>query len=228
MCTKTDFTIVLDLDDTLIKSWEYPYWLDDYNIYNDINLYKYFYPQNKNSLAYSIYCESDVKSKKIKLWGIERPYLRDFLQFCQLYFKNIIVWSAGKEFYVYDISKQIFYNNNLNPPALIWTRNECSYDTKKKIYHKPLNKLSSEIDIDIKKIFIIDDKKITFQDNEDNGILIPEWAPGKKRKEEIPLISDLKDRSDQALKELQKWFMNDEVILSQDIRLLNKKNIFTF
>lgn len=223
-CTMTKFTIILDLDETLIKSWESINFVDELEIYSNVEVYKKFIYDNSSPVIYSIYSNNRYGNKEVRLWGIERPNLDIFMKFIHKYFQHIIVWSAGLPFYVEDLCRHIFKKNGYPCPKMIWTRENSEY-YKDGAYHKPLSKIydQNSFNIDYKKTFILDDKPYTFTNNPKNGILIPPYNPGNYL---TPKLDDLLDRSDNNLVKLINWFSRDEVINSKDIRELEKSNIF--
>jgi len=228
----TQFSIILDLDETLIKSWENPQWLPSLEIYSNIDNYKKFCPQSgvqqfqDKPIIYSIYSGTRNNGRETKLWGIERPYLREFIDFTHDYFKHIIVWSAGLSFYVEDLCRHIFKKCGHPCPKMIWSRENC--EKAKHYLHKPINKISkqSNLNIDLSKTFIVDDKEFTFSDNPHNGILIPQYNPGLGNLNNIPTLDNLLDRKDDHLLRLMNWFSKPEVMSALDVRTLDKSYIF--
>lgn len=223
-------TLILDLDETLIHSYEDPHFLESYGIYTTPEIYRKFHPTGSSPIAYSMFL--DLPSGNSRIWGLYRPYMYEFLSFAKEYFDNILVWSAGLQSYVEEISQRIFLDSGMSSPKLIWSRNKC-YNYQG-YYHKPISELISDIStrpfsqlkIEAKSTLILDDKTYTFMQNPDNGVLIPIFYPGKDRSNKIPLLQDLLDRSDNALVQFMNWLKRSEVRNCEDIRILNKTKIF--
>jgi TFIIF-interacting CTD phosphatase-like protein len=223
-------TLILDLDETLIHSWENSRFIDTYKIYTDPTIYRRFHPLGTPQIAYSMLL--DMNGSLNRIWGLHRPYLYEFLSFAGQYFDNIIVWSAGIRPYVDEITKQIFLESGLQPPKIVWSRNKCS--NYQGLYHKPISEINAELatrpyetfTIDPKSTLILDDKQHTFMENPQNGILIRPYHPGKNRPEKFPTMEDLLDRSDKDLLQFMRWLERPEVRNAEDVRSLDKTNIF--
>lgn len=219
-------TLILDLDETLVHSWENPDFLESYKIYYDPVVYRKFHPVGSSQIAYSMALEMPNNTKS-RIWGLHRPHLYEFLSFAGTYFDNIIVWSAGIHPYVEEITKQIFLESGLNPPKMVWSRSNCqNYNG---LYHKPIYELITELSqrpyqtfqIDPRWTLIVDDKSHTFMLNTQSGILIPPYHPGKN-----PSLEQLLDQSDDALLKLKRWLERPEVKNAPDVRTLDKSRIF--
>ena len=223
-------TLILDLDETLLHSWENPSFLDTYQIYSDPLVYRKFHPTGSPAIAYSMYLE--INSHPNRIWGLHRPQLYEFLSFAGEYFENILVWSAGIHSYVNELAKQIFLESGLRAPKMIWSRNNCS--NYQGLYHKPIADINAELSnrpyvtfkIDPKSTLVLDDKIHTFMENPQNGCLCPVYHPGKNRPNKIPTLDDLLDRSDKALMQFKDWLMTPEVLNAEDVRSLDKTHIF--
>ena len=218
--TQNGKTLILDLDETLACSYQNPE-LESLQIYTNPSIYRKFHPSGEKQFCYSVIV--DVNGEPLKIWGVTRPGLEEFLKFAQEYFENVIIWSAGIGPYVEGICREIFDVNSLNLPRLIWSRKDCSSEPG--YFHKPLgdliNKLNgSLIRVDPAKTLIVDDRNYTFLRNPENGVLIPRFAPGKN-------LDDLTNRSDRSLYQLMDWLKRPEVINSEDFRKLDKTRIFS-
>lgn len=218
-------TLILDLDETLVSSYENPNFIDEYKIYSFPEIYHQFhYP---SPITYSVSLINHEGTNHI--WGLHRPYLHEFLTYIEPYFDNIIVWSAGVEDYVLYITHDIFYNFGHQMPKIIWSRNNCA-KTDDDLFHKPIKfvtkavEVNQYIQIDPQLTLVIDDRGHTFRENPHNGILIPPYRPGKRKN---PTLDDLLDRSDIALLQLMKWLESPEVKYATDYRVLDKSKIFT-
>jgi hypothetical protein len=218
--TLTDKAIVLDLDETLVHTFDEMSELTSLNIFKDPKL------MDIKERIYILTLDDVVDSRgtgsKTKLWGIFRPHLKEFLDFCFTYFRTIVVWSAGKLRYVHGIVEIIFTRlNEPSEPHIVYSWDDCAVSSKS--IKKPLTKMISEISnlskyLNLTNTFVLDDRKSTFQDNPNNGILMPIYKPN--------LTIDELRQDDLALLQLIRWFKLPEVINSTDVRTLNKSNIF--
>lgn len=209
---KTDFQIVLDLDSTLIYTYDNFSDLNDLNIYSDP---KHIKLRNQIYIL-KIYDIHDVKTEKIeKMFGIYRPYVLEFLLFCSKYFKYTHIWSAGSFKYVHALINELFTKNNIKKPNNIFTYENCEFEGEKYIY-KPLSKIYKLIkyDANSKNTLVLDDRDDTFSKNKKNGILIPEYIP------------EIENNGDICLLQLISWLIQKETIESKDVKLLKKNNIF--
>jgi len=214
--------LILDVDETLAAMWEEPTNITEINniIHNDEKIFNMLYPINENPYIYDFTIYKGMCPEGIRLWGIERPGLREFLKYAFENF-NVYIWSAGVKDYVNSMCYHIFHKNNYNIPKDIWNQSNCVKSTLENIkFHKPISK---HIDLDPKNTLILDDRKENFHENIDNGILIPRWRPGDGKK---PNINELLDRSDNNLKKFMDWYSQDYVRNCVDIRKINKDNIF--
>lgn len=223
-------TLILDLDETLVHSWENPKFVEDYKIYTNKNIYNKFHPVGLPSSVYSITYTFNERAGNV--WGLFRPHTEEFIKFAHKYFDNVLIWSAGIQFYVEEIIKQMYSQYKVPFPKLIYARDKCVIDDGK--FHKPINTLITDLsskpyttlNIDPKNTLIIDDKNHTFLRNTSNGILIPEYIPGKDSLYKIPTLEDLLDKSDNYLVKLIDWLNKPHVRNSEDVRLLDKTSIF--
>ena len=223
-------SIILDMDECVIHSYENPQFLDALEIYINPSTYRLLHPLGSQSLSYSMLL--DINGNQSRIWGMYRPHLFEFLAFAGEYFDNIIVWSAGIVPYVEEIVKQMFLESGLRPPKLVWARNRCA--EYKGLFHKPISEIEAELatrpyqtfTLDPKTTLIIDDKQHTFMSNPNNGVLIPVYSPGKENKGRIPTLNNLLDRSDDCLLKFMSWLQRPEVMNCEDIRLLDKTHIF--
>lgn len=212
----TNKTIMLDLDSTLIFT------SDTFDNYSKMQLYSN--PDNAH-LRQRIYkfdiidvVEKPGSGVKSSMWGILRPHVYEFLDFCFDYYANVIVWSAGQLKYVHAICDVLFTNPD-KQPCLIWSYDDC-VKTDNYLY-KPLTKISQEgfPSIGLDKVYALDDNEITFSKNKDNALHIPPYEP------ELTREGILKD--DQTLINITKWLMKPEVMACNDVRKTNKANCFT-
>lgn len=219
----TNKCIVLDLDETLIHSSEKINDLINLNIMSDPDLL------DVRERVYQIIMDDVVYRKgsgiKTVMWGIVRPYAKEFLKMCFKYFKVVIVWSAGKRKYVDAIVDFLF--KDIQRPHVVYSYDECE-KTPSELLVKPLRKLiDNEADLskymNLENSFMIDDRHTVYSgyknDNPNNGIQIPPYKP------EFTIKSLRK--YDNNLKQLMEWFLEHETINSEDVRVLDKSNIFS-
>lgn len=215
----TNKCIILDLDETLVRSNDNMKTLQDLGIMTNpeyINLRPRIYEISMEDVM----CRKGT-GEKIDMWGIVRPHVKQFLITCFTYFKIVIVWSAGRKKYVESIVDFLF--KDIKRPHVIYTYDECDRTTDGFLV-KPIVKLIQDVPgldkyMSLKNTFILDDRLTTFKDdNPDNGILIPGYKPA-------PIIEYL-NADDIALTQLTKWLLKPEVIASEDVRELSKDGIF--
>lgn len=224
----TDKCIYLDLDQTLVSTADEDHglkYLYDLKILSDPSLI------HLRSRVYHVIVEDLEKpgfGSKYEMWGITRPHLHRFLSFCFLYFRLVMVYSAGKRQYVESIVDHIF--KDLPYPDLVLSYDDLKKDKNGKIIKvngrdviKPLTTVMNATPLT--KQFVrptntlgLDDLPSTYSDNEGNGILIPAYDPEPN---EGSLSGD-----DDSLLRLENWLMLPEVMNCEDVRLLNKDRIF--
>lgn len=207
--------LVLDIDECLLRSFS-----KGKNVYCDIvHNPKYTRLRSRiHTISNGILSCKNPSDYNIKLrvWYIERPYMYEFLKFCQEYFETVSIWSAGSYSYVHEISQKIF--RNLKPPHLIMTNKDIVYENGG--YYKPLsNYYKLNPDANPKNTLMLDNMEHNFLKNKNNGVTIPDFKPSTKN-----MDSFLKDDINLLL--FQAWLLQDEVINSKDVRKLDKTSIF--
>ncbi len=211
----TDRTIVLDLDETLVHTFEDLDSLKRLRIFHDPELL------DLRERTYVLSLDDVVTRRgsgiETKMWGVTRPHLKEFLLFCFTYFKIVAVWSAGQKRYAESIVDFIF--SDLKSPRVVYSWNECD---RSSIYlKKPLIKMIEQEKLsDIMSLhstIVLDDKTTTFSNNFSNGILVPVYHPE-------PSIRGIK-QDDIFLKQMMTWLMKDEIRSASDIRMVDKTNI---
>lgn len=212
----TNKTLVLDLDSTLI------YTSDNFKQYEALKLYSN--PEH-NHLRNRLYKFDviDVVDKpgtgvRSSMWGVLRPNVYEFLDFCFEYFENVIVWSAGQLRYVHAICDVLFTNPE-HQPIIIYSWDDCEKGDN--YLYKPLIKISQQeiSTITLDKLFILDDNEITFSKNKDNALHIPAYEP------ELTPKGIMED--EKVFVNLTRWLMKPEVLNSKDARKTNKIDCFT-
>lgn len=199
--------IILDLDETLVHTFgvKLPTGKEGRNLM-----------QQHHGRIYIVNSVTLNNQKKIKneyLWGITRPGLNKFMQFCFNQFGQVIIWSAGTGRYVKDVVNKVLCD--LRCPHYIFTQEDCYVDDEGYL-KKPIKYLKSENpeinNLYLENTLIIDDRSDNFEYEPNNGIKIPPYDP---------------DRQDSSLMDLMKWFKSDKFKQSQDVRKLDKDKIFS-
>jgi hypothetical protein len=210
----TEHNLVLDIDDTLVQTFD-----DIKSLYKcPIMKNSKFYPVRKR--VYILKFDSPDDEEEVDdemVWGVKRPHIDEFLAFANEYFRNIVIWSAGTYEYVHAIVKNLF--KNIPCPTRVFTRNDCAQSDEYG-YEKPLEKIYKAIpEMNSSNTFLIDDRQEVFvRKDPDNGIIIPPFSPD---------IEDLNSlQNDTCFLDLKKWFMQREVMEADDVRTLDKSDIF--
>jgi hypothetical protein len=207
---KTNKTIVLDLDSTLLHT------CDDMEIWDKLEIYTN--PKNAKLRSRVYFFELiDVTEKvgsgsKTILWGVLRPHVYTFLRFCFDYFENVIVWSAGQKKYVHAICDFLFQEFE-KQPTIIFTYEDCEIGSN--YIHKPLVKFPQ---IPVHTIVTLDDNVTTFSKNKGNGLLIPPYEP------EFNYNGIMED--ERSLLNVMYWLTSPEVMNASDIRVPSKSTCF--
>lgn len=221
----SDLIVVLDIDETLAHTHT------DMKSFQTLDIYSDPKKLSQRERVYVLNILTDRNNGSItSMWGIKRPNLDEFLNFCFSYFKLVIVWSAGTYEYVHSIVPELF--RNTYEPHFILTRNNCVENRGK--YEKPFWKLLKDIpeleeyinfDTDekgnlrgFKNVLIIDDRLNSFQTDPYNGILIPEYEPS-------PDIEGINLDDDKLLK-VEKYFQSIGNSTGVDVRKIDKSKIF--
>ena len=217
-------SIVLDLDETLVHCFHDIRFVHSYGIYTDPEMLDLFFPVDQPNRCFDIYIPEQEGMTEGSLWVLKRPHLDTFLKYIHNNFDNIYVWSAGTQTYVEQVCYNLF--DAYKCPKGIFSRPFCISDYRGNLY-KPLvnihKLLGSVTGFDLQTTFVLDDRKSTFRDNPENGILIPQWHPSPDKQ---PTLEQLLDTSDNNLLKLIRWFEQPEVKNAKDVRLLDKNTIF--
>jgi hypothetical protein len=222
------FNISLDIDATLACTDDVP--LDNTSTFESLELYT---NPERASIRSRFYVLDMVdvmgqigKGKRMRMWGVTRPYLHEFLQFCESYFNHTIIWSAGKPKYVEAMTDILFPEIKFQP-SMVFNSLDC--DIGKSHVYKPLfdifNREELNGEVNETNIFHVDDRSDTFSKNVDNGIIIPPYSPQLQGSPD-DIIASI-NKKDDTLLQLMCWLSLPEVINCDDIRKLDKTNIFT-
>lgn len=211
----TELNLVLDIDDTLVQTFD-----DIDSLYKcPIMKNPKFYPVRKR--VYILKFQNDEpevdEEEEEMIWGVKRPHIDEFLNFANQYFRNIVIWSAGTYEYVHAIVKHIF--KQVPCPNGVFTRNDCT-QSEEYGYEKPLEKIYQAIpEMNPRNTILIDDRQEVFvRKDPNNGIIIPPFSPDVEDYDSLT--------SDASFLYLKDWLMKPEVRETRDIRKINKQNIF--
>ena len=208
--------IVLDLDETLVNTQERTEFLCELNILTDPKLIKFrtrIYHMNLEDI------DGPGCGTKDSYWGIIRPGVKEFLEFCFKYFRYVIVWSAGIRSYVEAIVDYLF--RDLSKPHYVFSRDKCIQDERGTVkplvrMYEAVNKKYGDNLMNETTTLALDDTVSTFSENINNGIKIPAYKVS-------PTLTDI-NRSDTRLQELTTWLKANEG--AKDVRTLDKTRIF--
>lgn len=215
----TNNCIVLDLDETLVHTFDEPRDLHKLNLltnpaYHDLRERLYF-------LKLEDVVERKGTGVKSNLWGITRPHVKEFLIFCFSYFKIVAVWSAGRQRYVDAIVNILF--QDIAKPHVTFSWKDCKVKGES-LVGKPLSKMIATVPglsdhMSLKNTYILDDRLANFMENPGNGILIPVYDPDLS-------IKSIR-RDDNHLLQFASWLQNPEVLQSEDLRSVKKTYIWS-
>ena len=221
--SKSDHSIILDLDQTLVYCYED----EEMNELKNVGIFtkpEYFDIRKR---IFKLTLDDVVEDKKgvgtkTELWCVIRPHVPEFLKFCFDHFKVVTVWSAGRRKYVEAIVDFLF--RDLKRPHIIYTYDDCEKNNKSII--KPIKKMINNnhgLDkyMKLENTFSLDDTEYTFSiTNKENGIHIPAYIP-----EATP---EAIRKDDKALISLMNWLSQHKNCLCPDIRKLKKSHIFKY
>lgn len=213
---KTDKCISFDLDLTLVNTFSDLESIVKLNVFNgkDRELRSRIYTIDLHDVI-----ENPGEGIYSRMWGAYRPGWQRFHNFCQRYFKYVVIWSAGQPKYV-DAIVDVLFPDPKFQPIVIYNWNHCK--TTGNTIHKPLKMLYEDPRarglITPEKTYHLDDRDDTFSLNKNNGILIPAYEIQPKK---IHIM-----REDERLLELEKWLSLKLVANAEDIRRLDKSTIF--
>lgn len=213
---KTNKSIIFDLDLSLIHTFSKIKTLEKLKIYsaNNVHLRKRIYTIDLHDVV-----DEPGTGVYSRMWGAYRPGWEKFHNFCRKYFEHVGIWSAGQPHYVDAIVDILFPDPDFQP-IVVYNWNHCHINGDN--ICKPLDKLFNDDKIrDILRpedTYILDDREDTFSLNEENGILIPAYEPNP--------TADSIMKEDMHLQQLEEWLSQPHVYHSQDIRDIDKADIF--
>lgn len=211
--------IVLDLDECIIRT-------DDNVHTNYISLAndcKYVEVRGRIHVT-NEHCDTDKSQGLVdKYWFIERPHLKEFLDFCMDYFDTVSVWSAGMKMYVYSVVDVLF--NRMEKPTIVLTNdevkivNDVGYTKPLSTFYAAMKKVYPESNVNERNTLILDNRLHNFLENPHNGVHIPDWYP--KNMLSLPRITE-----DKRLLQFKKWILDNDTKNVKDVRTLDKSKIF--
>ena len=226
----TDFAIVLDIDETLVHTFDGVEYFIQMGIFSNPDflwLIRRIY-----TLTIDDVVETPGQGVETRLAGLKRDYLDHFLKFCFSYFRYVIIWSAGKYKYVHAVVDKLF-RDFLPRPDIIFTYDNCQITVEnyngrpERFTEKPLQRLIDaypDLGLSLKKMLILDDKFYTFaRVNPGNGVMVPEYFP--ETYDKYPDLNKVA-KEDVALVQFMNWLMLPEVINCPDLTQIRKDNIF--
>lgn len=215
-----DQCIVLDIDETLVHTYQ-PNAALPHNLIKNVFTQlrtdpKYFAIRPR---LYHITMEIEY-GKPLTYYGVKRPYLDEFIQFCFNHFKIVVIWSAGHPEYVKSMINVIF--STKYHPHIIFSSENLYSSNNGDIYNKPINTIiNSYVDLNkymsLNNTYIVDDRIDNFVPNPQNGILIPRYSPI------LSADTILKDQDMDLLKLIRFFKKNGS---SLDIKMIDKRKIF--
>jgi len=170
----------------------------------------HFHEEPYNPRYYDILIE-DFQNPGIgtysRVRGQLRPHAEEFVAFCNRYFANVIVWSAGKYSYVHKLVQVLF--RSTDPPVRVFTFDDLPFNENGKVI-KDLKIIYDQCSYlpyppNMYNTIIIDDDASTFILNPENAIHIPRFEG---------------DPQDTALNYISAFLISLDVIYAQDVRMI--------
>ena len=171
-----------------------------------------------------LYDSSDVfyfKTNDLDFVAVKRPGLDIFLDYCEVNFDHVIVWSAADYGYVKSVTKKLFKNRRIDA---VLTRNDIKdmvkCDDGTWDYHKPLLKITEkypEFNINPENTVFVDDVPSNFRTTKNSGIAIPSF--------DVQNVF-FTPNQDNHLISLLLFFNSSSFATSKDITKVNKTRIF--
>lgn len=185
-------TVILDLDNTLIKTFDKVKTLKKLDILN----YSDYSDIVKRIYILDFYNGETSRRPQDHQWGIKRPHLDYFLDSLFKMFELVIVWSAGGDEYVNSVVDAIFTRQR---PHFIFTADHCLKLGKEKtkpiallFKHEPrLRKLT-----DFDHIVMVDDLEKNYIYNKSLGLVIRPYDPE-------PEVESMREPDDHLLETLK-------------------------
>lgn len=164
-----------------------------------------------------------VTTREGTFWGVKRPHLDEFIEYCQYRFNHVGIWSAGKAGYVAEIVKIL---NPSRPFACVFNYDQCDQvhteypnDDGSVSYNmelwKPLNMLFEKQPHQFNRYntWVVDDRQDYAKENLLNWVPIPAFSPSVKK---------LLPQTDDYLLRLMDWFEQEDVKYAANVLEVNK------
>lgn len=207
--------IIFDLDSTLVWCW----FLDREE--DKCNFEKIKKSKKYNSIKNDIFIYRLVDAKDADKKGVGsinmiaiflRPNLRQFLQYVSENFE-VDIWSAGEMRYVRMINHVLNSISENLRVTNIYSKRDCILTSKK------VSKNISKKTYDLRKTIIIDDRRDVCEENCGNSIRIPEF---------LPKFDTFWEHFNEChLLTLMEWMKTNDLKNREDVRELDKRNIFS-
>lgn len=132
--------------------------------------------------------------KAERTWVYKRPYVDEFLKYCEQFF-TLAIWTSARASYAYEICSNVFPTLT---PVFIYSEKHCLTGTAPDgTAHsiKPLKRVE-QLGFNLKRVLIIDDSVEKLSHNPMNLLAIAPFYPKS--------LSNNKDSEDSELKNIQK------------------------
>lgn len=194
--------VVLDIDECLVHMFAYDV---DWELYNSLRLDV----EKRTNLVY-------IEFDKFRMWGLKRPGLDEFLEFCFKNFKTVSVWSAGTTNYVFAVVDAIFRDHRYPDNVLTWDNvKQETHHERNDFYCKPLETFFSfQRGANKSNTILIDNQLANSKYDPHNIIHVPDFLP----EQSLSGVS----KNDDCFKILIRWFETFSPF-GQDVRTLNKQ-----
>lgn len=149
---------ILDVDETLVHTFSTPF------------RKTYETPTSKDRLY-------RLNISGTRLWGVKRPYLKLFIDFCFNTFDEVGIISAGTREYIEALLPLIRdEGENLKPFLFVWTRENCTEIDG--IYYKPMSSVFSAFKfLNPANTVLFDDRDDVVPDRNWNNVVVPSFSP---------------------------------------------------
>lgn len=165
---------VLDIDLTLVCTVNDG---DDGITHDYLNIYNNY--DSLRSQLYSFDLINKDEGNLMFMWGLRRPYLKEFLAYMRNNYDYVVIWTAGTQDYAYKVLNEALDGMNF-APDLFWTRKDCE-DARFEgdlVYTKPLSKLSNHFGFSMDNAILIDDQPYShIANSKQSRIQIPQYDP---------------------------------------------------
>lgn len=164
---------------------------------------------------------TDVEGSFTHMQSVLRPHLTHFLEWCNYYFSQVIIWTAGTRPYAEAVVDAL-YDGKISPRPIVFARENCYREGNN--YYKPIERLIEDHPelqrfMNMSNCVIVDDTPSTYSYNVANAIGIPPYL-----RENFSV--DTLNQSDDCLLHIKAFFDNPDVKKAPDMRLVPKNSIF--